>query len=313
MTTPITTGVDTYASRYPLLAEMTYKGASSDTIYESFVTLKDSSWSPIPDGVETHSMGGLGPMQKRGETTPFSYDTPGPAGTKKSYYSNYALAVYFTENLIQDALYNLIDSVAEDLGRSYNLARNIQTGAIYDDAFTGSILTGPDGQPLLSNSHTTFLASSSTLRTNILPVAAPLSYTAAQGLLTVMRRQTDERGYPKPALMNNGSIDVGIAPEAQFEAAKIFDTGSAYDPDSNKNAINVLKSNSWRVIPNPYFTSTKNWFFMTPNERDIVLVDKQPLVTDSFQDEYMKGMQYDVRARWVHHPRSWENTYGSNG
>ena len=311
MSAPITTAFDTYVSRYPLLANLTYKGASEDEIYKSFVDIKDSSWSPIPDGVETHSVAGLGPMQERGETTPFAYDTPGPAGTKKSYYSNYALAVYFTENLIMDAQYGVIEKVVQDLGRAYNLARNLQVAGLYDDAFTGSDYTGPDGQPLLSANHTSYMGGGA--RTNILSTAATLGYTSAQALLTVMRRQKDERGYPKAPIMNNSSIDVLIPPELQFEAAKIFDTGSAYDPDSNKNAINVLKFNSWRVIPNNYMTSTANWFFASPDEKGIRLVDKQALVTDSFQDEYQKGMQYDVRARWVIHPEMWENIYGSNG
>lgn len=311
MSTPITTGFDAYASRYPFLANLTMKSSKSDEVYKSYVDLKGSDYSPVPDSVKTHAIGGLGPMQKRGETTAFAYDTPGPAGTKESVYSNYALRVLFTENLIEDAQYGIIEKVVADLGVAYSRARNLEVAALYDDAFTGSLYTGPDGKAICASDHTSYMGGA--VRSNILSVAAPIGYTSAQALRIVAQRQKDERGYPMPALNPGTGIDVLIAPEAMDEAMKIFDVGSAYDPDSNKNAINVLRNNNWNIRVNHWLTSTANWFLADPGEKGIRLVDRQALITSSFPDEYQKGMNYDVRARWVIHPEMWEHIYGSNG
>lgn len=311
MSTPITTAFDTYVSRYPLLANLTYKEADSDETYKGLVDLKDSSWSPVPDGVETHAVAGLGPMAERSETGAFEFDTPGPAGTKKSYYSNYAKAVYFTENLIMDAQYGIIEKVVASLGKSYNLARNLQVAALYDDAFTGSLYTGPDGKALCATDHTSYMGGSA--RANELAVSAALSYTSVQDLVTIMRKQKDERGYANPAVNSNDTIDVIIPADLEFDADTIFDKGSAYNPTNANNDINVLHKYRWNLKVNNHFTSTTNWFLANPNEKGIRLVDKQALTTDSFQDERQKGMQYDVRARWVIHPEMWEKIYGSFG
>ena len=307
----ITTGTDVYASRYPFLANLTYKAADNDQTYKLIVDERDSSWSPIPDGVETHAVGGLGPVQKRGETTAFAYDTPGPAGTKKTTYVNYALRVKFTENLIMDAQYGLIEKVVTDLGDGWNKMLNLEAAARYDDAFTGSLMTGPDGKALLADDHTSFMGGPD--RRNILSTPAAFGYQSMQDLIVVANEQTDERGYPKVALKPSETIKVLIPPAMQFEAQKILDQGSAYDPESNKNAINVMKRNRWQIIVNPWLTSKKNWFLIDSSDTGIRLVKKQDLTPDSFQDDYDKGMNYDVRGRIVYHPEFWEFIYGSNG
>lgn len=310
-TAPITTSFDTYVSRYPFLANLTYKGSEEDDTYKSFVDMKGSDYSPIPDGVETHAVYGLDAMVKRQQTAPFTFDAPGPAGTKKSYYSNYALGVIFTENLIMDGQYGIIEKVVADLGRSYPLTRNLEVAGLYDDFFTGSLFTGPDGVALGSASHLTYGAGA--VRSNILSVAAPLSYESAQALITKMRRQRGERGRAKPAIRGNQAIKVGLPPEMEFAADKIFDAGSAYEPTSNNNAINVLKKFRWQLHINHFFTSTVNWFFISPQETGIRMVDRQPLTPDDQPDVNTKGRRYDVRARWVIHPEMWEMIYGSNG
>ena len=310
MSNPITTSFDAYVAKYPFLANLTYKQAESDESYKALVDLKGSDYSPIPDGVETHSVAGLGPMVERGETTPFAVDTPGPAGTKKSYYSNYALRVKFTENLIMDAQYGIIEKVVASLGKGYNLARNLEVAALYDDAFTGSLYTGPDGKALLADDHTSYMGGSD--RTNILATPAALAYASVQDLVTVMRRQKDERGYANPAIRNNQTIDVIIPPELEFDADTIFDKGSAYNPTNANNDINVLHKFRWNLIVNNHFTSTTNWFLANPDEKGIRLVDRQALVASTNPDEDDYGVKYDVRARWVIHPEMWENIYGSH-
>lgn len=313
MTTPITTSFDNYVSRYPFLANLTYKGASRDDVYKQLVDEKGSDYSPIPNGVETHSVDGIGPMQRRGETTPFAYDTPTAGETQKSYYVNFALRLYFTENLIDDAQYGLIEKSVEDLGYSDALTRNIETAALYDDAFTGNLYQGPDKVALLSASHTSN-AVPSLLRSNILDTPAAFGYTSVQQLLTKMRGQKNARGYAKPALTNGQRIRV-ILPNngSEFEADKLFDAGSAYEPTTNHNAINVLRKFRWEVVINHHLQNMANWFFTNPEETGIRMVNRKPLTPKTWPDEGLNGMNYDVRARWCLHPEFWENLYGSNG
>jgi hypothetical protein len=312
MSMPITTSFDTYVSRYPFLASLTYKGSEDDDTYKSWVDIKGSDWSPVPDSVKTHAVYGLDAMVKRGETAPFTFDAPGPAGTKETAYVNWALGVIFTENLIMDAQYGVIEKVVSDLGKADPLTRNLMVAQLYDNFFATTYYTGNDGLALGSASHTTYGAGA--VRANILGTPAPLSDAGVQDLLTVMRRQRNERGRPKPAIKGNASITVGYPPEMEFIADKLFDRMAEYKPDSDHTAtINVLKKFKWNLQMNPYLTSTANWFLMNEGEKGIRMVNRQPLTTDSERDVNTKGMRYDVRSRWCIHPEMWENIYGSNG
>lgn len=313
MSAPITTSWDTYVSRSSFLANLMFKSSESDEVYKKMVDVVGSDYSPLSDGVETHSVSGLGPIKKRGETTPFEYDAPGPGDTKKSYYENYALAVQFTENMILYAKYNIIEKVVAGLGEGYNLARNLQVAGMYDDAFTGAYFTGPDNQPLISANHG--FPGTGLIRSNTLATQGPLGYESAKSLMTVMKRQKTPRGYPMPALKSGQTIRVVVPPEAEFEAYKIFNTEARLDPTNNSNAVNAMRAgnHNYEIVVNPYLTSTSQWYFINPDQVGVKLVDKQGLTKDEFQDRFTKGMQYDVRAMWVLHPEMWEYIYGGNG
>ena len=307
----ITSSLDALITRDPCLAEVMYRGAAEDTVYQSCVDLKDSSISKYPDRIVTHNVAGLGPMYSKTETGTITKDTPGAADTKETTYSMFAIGVEFSEKFSQDVMYGVQQEIIEDVGRSYNLTRNIQTGQLYDNAFNTTYYTSGDGKAICATDHTAYMGGAD--RKNAPTVAQQLSYTGVQTMLTLMRRQTDDRGNPRPALMAGQSIQVLIPPEMEFNADKIFDTGSAYDPDSNKNAINVLKKFRWQVVINPYFTSTANWFMTDPREKGIWLVDKQGLTRDMYHVDETKGAVWDARGEWGYHVKTWEKIYGSNG
>jgi len=313
MSTPITTGFDAYVSRYPFLANLTYKGAEDDPSYKSLVDMRGKDYSPIPNGVETHSVDMFGPMQRRAETTPYAYDTPTAGETKKTYYIDFGLRLYFTRNLIEDAQYGLIEKSVSHLGVADSLTRNLEVATLYDDAFTGSIYTGPDNLALLSASHTSN-ANNALLRSNILDTPAQFGYTSAQALITKMRGQKTARGHSRPAIKNNQTIKVLLPNNgAEFEADRLFNAGAALEPGTNHNSINVLKKFRWEPIVNTHLQNMANWFFINSEETGIRMVEKRTLNTDTWADNGLKGMNYDVDARWCLHCEMWENTYGSNG
>lgn len=307
----ITTALDTLITRDPCLAEVLYRGALADETYKSCVDMKDSSVSKYPDRIVTHNMDGLGAMYSRHETGNITMDTPVKADTKETVYSMFGIGVEFSERFSTDAMYGVQAKIIEDVGKSYGLTRNIQVGQIYDNAFNTTYYTSGDGKAICATDHTAYAGGPD--RKNAPTTAQQLSYTGVQTMLTLMRRQTDGRGNPRPALMAGQNIHVLIPPEMEFSADKIFDTGSAYDPDSNKNAINVLKKFRWQVTINPYFTSTANWFLTNPNEKGIWLVDKQELTRDMYMRDENKAAVYDARGEWGFHVFTWEHIYGSNG
>lgn len=310
MSTPITTSFDPYVSRVSFLAALKWEGGTPDETYKKVVDVVGSDYSPLKDGVETHSVAGLGPIKKRGETTPFEYDAPGPGLTKKSYYQNYALAVYFTENLLMNAQYGVVEKVVSDIRHGYDLARNLEVAALFDDAFTGSLYTGPDNLPIISSAHT---FPGSATRTNTLAAPSGLSYTGVQSLLTVMKRQKTVRGYARPALRAGQRLIVMVPPEMEFEAYKIFSREAGLNPDTNTNAVNVLRNgnHTYEILVNPYLTSTTQWFILNPDDKGIKLVDKQPFTPDTFRDPFLKGVQHDGRAMWTIHVEDSFNVYGA--
>lgn len=309
----ITTSLDTLITRDPCLTEVLYRGAGEDKTYESCVDVnpQEASGNKYPDRIVTHNVAGLGPMYSRTQNGIIQMDVPGPADTKETVFSKFGLGVEFTEDFSDDAMYGIQEEIIEDVGRSWGLTRNIQTGQLFDNAFNTTMYTSGDGKAIVATDHTAYMGGPA--RKNAPSVAQTLSYEGVQTMLTLMRRQTDDRGNPRPALMAGQSIHVLIPPEMEFAADKIFDTGSAYDPDSNKNAINVLKKFRWQVTINPYFTSTANWFMTNPDKKGIWLVDRKPLERDMYLRDETKGAVYDARGRWAYHVKTWENIYGSNG
>lgn len=310
---PITTSFDTFVTRDPSLAEVMYRGAAEDEIYKDCVDVV--AWTKekfkYPDRIVTHSIAGLGPMYRRHETGTIQMDTPAPGATKETAYTKFGLGVEFSEDLQDDGMYGIVEDVVEDLGRTYSLTRNIQTGQLYDDAFTGAYYTGPDGQPILSSNHTSYGGGAA--MKNAPSVAVAFSYQGVQDVMTLMRRQTDDRGNPRPALRGGQSIQVIIPPEMEFKADTLFNEGAALDPTTNNNTVNVLKSNRWRVTVNPYMTSTTAFFLVNPDDKGIWLVDRKPLERDFYMREETKGVVYDARARWGFHVKDWRGHYGSNG
>jgi len=311
---PISTSYNGYQF-YPLLMEMTFKGISDNAVYKQCVKEEDGSNSPIPDGVQIAQEYGLGAMDSRGETSPFAFDAPGAAGNKKAYYTNYAKAAIFTEQLIMFQRYDIVKKVAMDLGKTRDLRRNLNIGVLFDDAFTGTYFTGPDGKPLISASHITYgLDPSGTnfTRSN-LSTGTPVSYTGAQIMLTQMRRQTSERGFPNPLSLQ--SIKVMIAPEQEFAADRIFNPLALYEPTTPNNAANSLFSSNrkWNIVINEFFTNANNWFMCDPTDNGVWIVDKQQLTTDINPDIETKGVRYDVRAMWLEIIKMWENIYGGQG
>lgn len=308
---PITSAFDTYMTQYPLLANADYGTSKFTPLYKEITDAKGSDWSPINTGVKTHINYGLDIWGERSDVSPFLYDGPGAEGTKETQYSNYGLGVVFTENLIMDGLYNIVENVLADLRTTYDLTRNVQVAQLYDDAFTGSLTAYKpyDGQPLMG-AHTSQPGIS---RRNAPSVAQPLSYTGVQTVLTLMRRFKSLRGRPGPMVNNGQTIKVVIPPEMEFAADSIFDAGSAYNPTNANNDINVLKKFRWNVILQPYFTSTTNWFFLPEGECMIRLVDRQARTPDMHEDPYTNGVMHKERARWVLHVENYDRIFGSNG
>lgn len=314
MASPITTSYNGYQF-YALLMEMTFKGINDNPVYKSCCSMEDGAKSPIPDGVVIAQEYGMGALDSRGETTPFTFDAPGAAGSKQVYYTNYALAAIFTEQLIMFQKYNIVKNVSMDLGKSYDLRRNLNIGALLDDAFTGAIYTGPDGKPLISSSHITYgLDPSGTnfIRSN-LSIGTPVSYAGAEIMLTQMRRQTSERGFPNPLGLTN--IKVIIPPEQEAAADRIFNPMALYEPTTNNNAANYMHSSNrkWNIVVQEFVTNANNWFMCDPTDNGIWIIDKQQLTTDINPDIETKGVRYDVRAMWLEIIKRWENIYGGQG
>lgn len=306
---PMTTGFDA-RELYPLLTTNTFKGTEENEIYKDCIDLEDGNRSPIPNGVEVAQQYGLGPIQQRGETTAFAIDAGGPAGYNKGTFNNYALGVDLTEDLMFYSKYGILNKITTDLGRMYSLRRNLEVAQLYDNFNNTTYYTGPDQLALGSASHTTY-GSPGVSRSNIL-ATAQLSYTSVQQLLTQMMRQLSERGYADPVTWNN--FQVIIPPEYMFAASAMFNTQTKYDPESDKNAINVLHDGfTWKTTVNPFLTSQVNWFLAKPNEKHIAIWDKQQMIPDSFELREIKGVRHDIRAKWLILAEDWMYVYQGQG
>lgn len=323
MATPITRGFDLalFDARF---TPFTMDAAKNRTVVWDKITSpkdgNDRSMFPDPTAIRTHDFFGVGPMVEAYEYEPFAFDQPIKGHTKQTSYRKFAKGVEFTEEFLQDALFSAGDQIAGSLGGASSLTKDLEIARMLDNANNTTYYTAQDGLALGSGSHTLSSGSGVTHR-NTPSVSAGLSYLGTQDMLTLMYRQTDERGYPDPACMPGGTIIVVHQPEDIFIVDKLFGDGAENEPDTPNRNKNVIKNaHSWQFINNPYCTGTgaaangtnRLWHMIIPDREFVWYVSKQPLSTSTYMENKNKSMIYDARERYAFHVKDWRGFY-TNG
>lgn len=205
-------------------------------------------------------MSGLGVAIEKAEGASISYDSRIQGPSKKWVHKVYALGVRITQEAIDDDLYNKMEGIMAELGKSMAETMNIEAMKIFNSGAT--VKTSADAAYVFSASHTRLDGSTySNLYT-----ASSLSLDAIQDDVVAYEALRDHRGK---IVNRTGGIRLIVAnPALEWKLAEIF--GSTMNPETSDNAINALKKQrgSLGFITTPYITSTTARFYV--GEKDPV-------------------------------------------
>jgi hypothetical protein len=298
----------------PGLAKVTMGAANRPSYYQKLTD--DTSWkkSPVKSSYRSHKVVPLGPMRQRGELTGVGFDTGAPGEYVEISYVNYALGIRISENMFEDEMYGVIEKYAATMGRSARLTKDLIVASFYDTAFsTTSRWLSPDSTssspiPLISASHRSF--GGGAVRTNTTAVSSAIGFSSLKELRLVRRTQLDDRGYADPNVTETTRLLIHA--NAEDDVDFLTNPQSKYDPDSNKNGVNVLTSRTkWQIVVNEFLTSTTQWFMMDPDQTGVLFIQRQGLKTNMRVDEDNFSSIYTIRDRWGLGIETWEYVYGS--
>lgn len=216
----------------------------------------------------------------------------------------YPLIVGIERKLYADAQFANIFNIAEKIGDSAALKREVDASSVFNNAFT-SAFAGPDGVELCDAAHPASAHDASTTQSNILALALTET-NLATARRTMMAFKDDKNN-----LLSVTPDLLIVPPELEDTALKLV--RSQLEPGTANNAINP-NAGRFRVLPWHYLTDSDAWFLVDSNRmrQSLRWFDREPV--------QIKPMVEDktLRARWIGYMRysygwtDWRWVLGSN-
>lgn len=231
--------------------------------------------------VEATQVAGLPRMPSRGEAEPIAYLDPVMGPRVIFVDTEFALGFMISKRTMEDDQYGKANQNSKWLGRSTRLTQEYQAAALLDDAFTGALFTGLNGEPLISTSHT--LLNAAGTGTNRLATDVQLSATGLQAAYDIAGLTVDETGDPIPIQPNKLVVSVSDEPIAMA----LFD--STLEPFTADNTINTLGKRAGgkpTVVISHYKTQNDDWFLIDESLSDAHFLFR---VRPQFDDHMDKG------------------------
>jgi hypothetical protein len=224
-----------YDEKTPLQLLQVFDTETSEKNYEEDVQLVGTGLFPI-----------------KAEGAPIAYDTIRQGFVKRYTHIYYALGVIFTEEMLEDGLYDLGFKRAKYLGFSQRQTQEVIAANILNRGFNSSY-TGADGKELFATDHVNI--SGGTFR-NELTTAADFSHAALEQALIDIDGFRDDRGLQIAAKAKT----LIVPKELRFEASRVLE--STLESGTANNDINAVKG----IMPyavNNYLDDPDAWFIKT--------------------------------------------------
>ena len=241
------------------------------------------------------SQGTLGTFVETDENANVTFDSPNQGFDKTLTPLQYTLGFSTSRIAMDDDNQNVLNTLAQHLGRSYSETRNILSADIFNNGFSNSF-TGADGVELFSSLHLQD-GSSVTFR-NELATTADLSISTLQTALIDFRNFRDGRNK-RLSLRPNKLI---IPPDNEFNAREILQSAGRSDTANRAdnqfpNAELSLTGDSIKVWN--YLTDTDAWFLQAPEEDHwLVFLEREPFNVTSDVNSRNRALETMAWARF---------------
>lgn len=227
--------------------------------------------------IEATHLAGLPRMPTRGEAEPVTYLDP-VMGDKVIFIdTEYALGFQISKRIMEDDQYGKAKQNAKWLGRSVRLTQEYLAAALLDDAFTGNVFTGVNGEALIATSHA--LLNSAATGSNRLATDVQLSVTGLQAAYDLAESTVDETGDPIPIMPKTLVVNIADA----WVAHEIFNSDKEpYTADNTTNSV-VGRKGKPRVVVSHYKSQGSDWFLIDQSLSDAhFLFRVRPQFDDTF-------------------------------
>lgn len=249
---------------------------------------------------------GLANVKPEGGTVTYDSEVQGPIATYT--HIAYSLGYIVTYEEIRDNLYEKI-AMNRAAANAFSITQTIENiaAAVYNDAFTGVVFTGADGQTLCSTVHPN--TTGGTYSNALNPPADLMEASLEDICIQAMGLQTDRNLF-----VSILPRSLHIARQEWFNANRILK--SVLQPGTGNNDINVLKATN--AFPegiklNHYFTAPHAWFVRTncPHGMQLFWRDRPVFDQDNdFDTKNAKASTYFRLSVGNTDPRA---VLGSNG
>lgn len=253
-------------------------------------------------------MTGFSRLVEIGDGEPITLDTPKMGNIVMGMDREFGLGFAISRKTIEDDQYNKANQSAKWLSQAAQLTREYRAAALLDDAFTGTIFNGIDGNRLCYNTHTLINSSSTVANTPATQVG--LSVTGVSALLDLAMTLKNENGDPIKC-----NIDKLIISNSSGELNRALQIlGSDKEPFTAENQDNAIKKRIGGIKPiiSRYKTSTKSYFMVDSKMNDAWFLTKRPVTFEDDTDFYTGAALYKVTTRFLIWFVDWRGWFGMN-
>ena len=258
------------------------------------------------DGPEIEATIITGPRRllQLGDGEPITFEDPvlGPkvVGVDKEF----ALGFILTRKTVEDDKYNKANQASMWLAHATQMTYEFRSGALLDDAFTGTDFKGIDNLALCHIAHTIINSPSAATYANRPTTEVGFSMAGISALLNLSELIVDHNGDPIPTKPNT----VIYNPSQIKKAMQIFEQGK--EPFTAGNEINAEAKRvaGIRHIVKRYVTNNTSYFLMDSALNDAHFLLRRKSDFDSTDDFDTKAAKFSTTTRfliWFVDPRGW--------
>lgn len=267
-----------------------------DVIPEIFNMENTSQW-----GEQDLTMAGIKPAVQKNEGENTSFDAPIEGFATTYIPVEYAIAVSFSQVLIEDDRLGLVKGTYSSLGSAMYQTRQIVAFNILNNGFTD---TGPDSASLFNASHTMIGGHTYGNRPS---TEIALSIAGLREMEIDLMRQVNHRNINIAVLPQT----LAVSPENKHTALELVKSQDR--PDTDNRATNVHYG-TYKVVVSPFLTSTTAWFaFTAPSQHKLKFYDRIAPQTETWQDKASGDVNTKIRARFTAKYSDFIGAWGTTG
>lgn len=255
-------------------------------------------------------MSALGQFRTKAEGTPVTYDDPVQGTRRRITHTTFALGYRVTMEAMDDAQYDVIEQMPNDLGTAGMEHEEILAWSVFNNK-TNAAYPTIDGLALASTAHTILKPKdpASNTASNLASPGIALGITGLQDALTAMRttKSRDDRYMPlKPKFLV-------INPALAHIAHQLLETEKeAYSADNTVSTVSRSRTGI-QPLDTPYITDTDDWALVAEKgQHKLTFHTRMKMKFSNSTDSQTKDRLFDGIYRASVVAKDWRGTYFSS-